>query len=143
MINFLLSGGLVLISGSPFFNPDFTRLQQVLTQYGFNLRLELPPQRGTYGLLESNSKTIWINPVVFELGIAKPVLVHEAVHAAQSCAGEGKPFPLGLDLLPPPQTRRYFMRYHSYRRQLEAEAYTIQVQPNGIELVIKLLNEHC
>ena len=124
-------------------NAEFFRLHQVLEHHGFEIRLELPPKRGAYGLLQHNSKTIWINPVVFELGIARPTLVHEAVHAAQSCAGQETLKALGIKIPPPLMTRRFFLRYHSYRRQLESEAYTIQVQPDGVDRAIALLNQHC
>ena len=79
----------------------------------------------------------------FELNIAQPTLVHEAVHAAQSCAGEQSLKTLGLKIPPPMMTKPFFFRYHSYHRELEAEAYTIQVQPNRTELAIELLNQYC
>ena len=137
LISFLLASSLI----SP--NTEFVHLQQTLENYGFEVRLELPPKRGAYGLLQHSSKTIWINPVVFELNIAQPTLIHEAVHAAQSCAGEKSLKTLGLSIPPPMVTKPFFFRYHSYRRELEAEAYTIQVQPKGTDLAIELLNQYC
>ncbi|MEM9156882.1 MAG: hypothetical protein AAGB13_17915 [Cyanobacteria bacterium P01_F01_bin.33] len=122
---------------------DFERLRQSLESYGFAVRVEAPPLRGAFGLLEASSKTIWINPVVFELGNAEVTLIHEAVHAAQACAGRGTLSPLGLEIPPPTMTRRYFLRYHNLRRQLEAEAYTVPAQPNAIVLVLDLLRKHC
>ena len=122
---------------------EFTRLHQVLENYGFEVRFELPPIRGAYGLLKHDSKTIWINPVVFELKIAQPTLIHEAVHAAQSCAGEESLKTLGLKIPPPMVTKPFFFRYHFYRRELEAEAYTIQVQPNATDLALELLDRYC
>ncbi|MGK7952745.1 MAG: hypothetical protein AB4368_29125 [Xenococcaceae cyanobacterium] len=124
-------------------DPEFRRLYRVLEKHGFEVRLELPPKQGAYGLFEHNSQTIWINPVVFELGIAQPTLVHEAVHAAQSCAGKTGLTTLNLDLSPPQITKPFFFRYHNYRRELEGEAYTIQVQPNRTELAIELLERYC
>ena len=137
LISFLLASSLV----SP--EPEFNQLRQILENYGFEVRLELPPIQGAYGLLRHDSKTIWINPVVFDLGLAQPTLVHEAVHAAQSCAGEQNLQTLGLDIPPPTMTKPFFFRYHSHRRELEAEAYTIQVQPNRTELAIELLDRYC
>ena len=122
---------------------EFVRLHRVLENYGFEVRFELPPRRGAYGLLKHDSKTIWINPVVFELKIAQPTLIHEAVHAAQSCAGEETLKTLGLTIPPPMMTKPFFFRYHSYRRELEAEAYTVQVQSNATDLVLELLDLHC
>ncbi len=136
-VTFLLASSLISTDA------EFSRLHQVLENSGFEIRMELPPKRGAYGLLQHDSKTIWINPVVFDLGIAQPTLVHEAVHAAQSCAGQENLKTLGLKIPPPVMTRRFFLRYHAYRRQLEAEAYTIQVQPNGVDMAIALLTEHC
>ena len=137
LISFLLASSLI----SP--DTEFIRLRQVLENYGFEVLLELPPKRGAYGLLKHDSKTIWINPVVFELNIAQPTLVHEAVHAAQSCAGEKSLKTLGLNIPPPMVTKPFFFRYHSYHRELEAEAYTIQVQPNKTDLAIELLDRYC
>lgn len=122
---------------------EFVRLRQVLENYGFEVRLELPPRQGAYGLFSHSSQTIWINPVVFELGIAQPTLVHEAVHAAQSCAGKESLATLNLDIPSPHITKPFFYRYHSYRRELEGQAYTVQVQPNRTELAIDLLNQYC
>lgn len=138
-----LLGAILLLSVTPATDTEFYRLQETLEQYGFRVRLELPPEPGAYGLLNPSSQTIWINPVVFELGIARPTLVHEAVHAAQSCAGGNKLQILNLKITPPPLTRRYFLRYRAFRRHLEAEAYTVQVQPDGVELAIALLHQHC
>ncbi len=129
-------------------NSEFNRLQQILINHGFIVKQEIPPMMNNlglrpYGLMNSKTKTIWINPVVFELGNAQAVLVHEAVHAAQTCAGGGQVSLLNLDLDPPQFTRPYFMRYHSYRREIEAQAYTVQVQPDSLAIAIELLEQHC
>ncbi len=129
-------------------NSEFNRLQQILISHGFIVKQEIPPMMNNlglrpYGLMNSKTKTIWINPVVFELGNAQAVLVHEAVHAAQTCAGGGQVSLLNLDLDPPQFTRPYFMRYHSYRREIEAQAYTVQVQPDSLAIAIELLEQHC
>ena len=121
----------------------FSRLQQVLEQYGFTIRLERPPIRGNYGMLETRSKSIWINPVVFELGIARQTLVHESVHGAQLCKGGAKLELLGLEILPPVFARPYFLRYSSPRREMEIEAYALQAQPDGVEQAISLLHRYC
>ena len=145
-LSFWIAIGLLLAPGvapARTASPGFEQLQRALEANGFVIRLELPPVRGAYGLLEANTKTIWINPVVFELGNAEATLIHESVHAAQLCAGRGELQELGLDLPPPPLTRRYFLRYSHLRRQLEAEAYTITAQPNAFDLVLELLQERC
>ena len=135
-------------SQSDRFNSQFELLQKTLTDYGFIVKLEIPPYQNKYGikpygLLEGKSKTIWINPVVFELGNAEPTLIHEATHAAQLCAGNGEFALLNLGIDPPKMTHPYFMRYHNYRREIETEAYTVQVQPNRLEIANRLLNSYC
>lgn len=122
---------------------EITRLQQLLETYGFQVKSGRPPKRGVYGFLNVRTKVIWINPAVFELGIARPTLVHEAVHAAQRCASGEKMLPLGLDITPPKITRPHFLRYHGFRQQVEAEAYAVQTHPNGVTIAINLLNQHC
>ncbi len=148
IIIFLISGLLIANLAHSSDNSEFNRLQQILISYGFIVKQELPPPISNsrlrpYGLMNSETKTIWINPVVFELGNAQAVLIHEAVHAAQSCAGNGKMSLVNLDLEPPQFTRPYFMRYHSYRREIEAQAYTVQVQPDSLAIAIQLLEENC
>jgi len=132
------------VGAAPPVSAEFQQLQRSLENYGFIVRLERPPLRGAYGLLQTASKTIWINPVVFELGNAESTLILEAVHAAQLCAGQGENLrALGLDIPPPALSRRYYLRYHKLRRQLEAEAYTVPAQPNALELATNLLQERC
>lgn len=143
MKSWIIIETLFLSLATPSIDAEFSRLQNVLEQHGFKVKIEPPPVREAYGMLQSKTKMIWIHPIVFELGIARPTLVHEAVHAAQLCYGKTNVQALGLKMEPPPMTRLYFMRYHSFTRQIEAEAYTIQVQPDGVDLVISLLNKHC
>ncbi len=122
----------------------FDNLRKQLEDYGFTVKIEPPPRRSTYGLLQTTTKTIWINPIVFDLKIALPTLIHEATHAAQVCVGNGEISPLELSLTAPNISRRFFMRYnHGLRRHLEAQAYTIQTHPDGYELVTQLLQQHC
>ena len=123
---------------------EFLALRQVLEQHGFKVRLASPPQQRAYGLLNTQSKTVWINPVVFELGIALPTLVHETVHAAQLCVSREPLRPIGLGISPPPIAWPYFTRYHSYyQRAVEAEAYAVQTQPNNVALATSLVQKYC
>jgi hypothetical protein len=134
----------LLISQLPTANQQFLDLENRLEKAGFQVILKLPPRRGAYGLLEENSKTIWINPIVFELHIATPTLIHEAVHAAQVCKGKGKVVALGLDIQPSNYARPFFSHYiNNDRQNLEREAYAVQTQPNRFELVISLLEKYC
>ena len=123
---------------------QFLQLKNQLQNYGFEVRIELPPKRGAYGLFKASQKKIWINPVVFDLNIANPTLIHEAVHAAQFCAGKGKMKTLRLNIQPIRPARRLFLRYSNIHRQdLEREAYAVQTQPNRFQLATNLLNKHC
>lgn len=123
---------------------EFDQLRQTLESHNFTVTLALPPRTGTYGLLDVATRTVWINPVVFDLGIAIPTLVHEAVHAAQLCNGSANTLrALDLGLEPYPRAYRLYMRYTGTRRTLEAEAYTIQALPNRVPYVINLLDSRC
>ncbi|MGK7960663.1 hypothetical protein [Crocosphaera sp.] len=125
-------------------NEQFNQLKQELETAGFEVILALPPKRGAYGLLQVNTKKIWINPVTFDLHIALPTLIHESVHASQVCAGNGEITTLGLTLEPMNQVRPFFQGYTDiHRKDLEREAYTVQTQPNSFELALSLLRENC
>lgn len=158
MFKSLLISSMVFISQTPNAEPEFIQLKAQLESYGFQVKIAIPPdfdlprQQGDlkpaaskpYGVLHSESKSIWINPIVFELGISKATLIHETVHAAQYCAGNGNIKAIALDLEPIPQALPYFKRYGDTQRQdLEREAYTVQSQPNSYELARSLLDQHC
>ncbi len=123
----------------------FVAVQSALQRAGFAVKLTEPPQAGAYGLFRPATRTIWIHPVVFELGIAEQTIVHEATHAAQFCRGQGTLTALKLPYQAPAQARRLFQRYNpdQFRSTLEAEAYAVQAQEDRIEQVLKLLQQHC
>lgn len=122
----------------------FLELRNKLQNYGFEVIIKLPPKRGAYGLFKVSEKKIWINPVVFDLNIANPTLIHESVHAAQFCAGKGKMKTLRLKIQPIRPARRLFLRYSNIHRQdLEREAYAVQTQPNRFQIATNLLDKHC
>jgi hypothetical protein len=138
------------------FTDKFLSLKNQLEKYGFSVIVDLPPQnfhkqkvgfhsaKRAYGLLDSASRKIWINPVVFDLGIATPTLIHESVHAAQVCAGKGQIKALNLNIKPIDEARPFFLRYSDLQRQdVEKEAYAIQTQSNSFELVTSLLERNC
>ena len=135
---------IILVAQVPIQESSFEMLKKQLEQAKFQVILDLPPQRGAYGLLKADSKKIWINPVVFDLGIAEQTLVHEAVHAAQVCKGKGKLSLLGLEIDPLIYAQPSFMHYaDADRKQLEREAYAVQTQSNRVELVLSLLKKYC
>ncbi|MBD2395708.1 hypothetical protein H6G11_15800 [Cyanobacterium aponinum FACHB-4101] len=138
-----ITTSIFLLSQNPT-QDKFNTLKRTLENYNFNVKIEPPPLRSTYGLLQVKTRTIWINPIVFDLQIALPTLIHEATHAAQLCAGKNEITALNLSLSPPNIARPYFTHYnHGLRRHLEAEAYAVQTHPEGYDLVISLLNKHC
>ena len=140
-------------------NPEFIELKTQLENYGFQVNIDIPPNfnlpdqkidvlrrrvNKPYGVFSAKSKSIWINPIVFELGNSNAVLIHEAVHAAQYCAGNGNIQTIGIDLEPIQQARPFYKRYVNVHSQaVEKEAYTVQSQPNSYELVQTLLEQHC
>ena len=161
MLKSLLLSSVILIAQSPTlnFNPEFVQLKNQLESYGFKVNIALPPDfnlasqkpdfnrrrvRKPYGVLNATSKSIWINPIVLELGISNAVLIHEAVHVAQFCAGKGTVKTLGLDIEPIKQAQPFFKRYiDTYSQAIEREAYAVQTQPNSLELASSLLAENC
>jgi hypothetical protein len=157
MFKSFLIGTLVLISQSSIAESKFIVLKNKLEKLGFQVIIALPPinfsqtksdylinSRRAYGLLESSTQKIWINPVVFDLNIATPTLIHESVHAAQVCAGGDKLKTLNLDIQPINDARPFFLRYADIHQQdLEKEAYAVQTQPNSFELALSLLEKHC
>jgi hypothetical protein len=144
MIKIFLLNSLLLVSQAPTPDKQFIDLKNQLEKFGFQVIIQLPPKRGSYGLLQESNKKIWINPVVFELHIGTQTIIHEAVHAAQICAGKGKIKTLGLNIQPINYARPFFMHYSDIHRQdLEREAYAVQTQPNSFDLAISLLQQYC
>jgi hypothetical protein len=157
MLKSLLLSSLVLFAQSSTVPEKFVTLKNQLEKYGFSVVIDLPPQtsirqkigfhpsaKRAYGFLDSASRKIWINPVVFDLQIATPTLIHESVHAAQVCSGGGQIKTLDLNIKPIDNARPFFLRYTDVERQeLEKEAYTVQTQPNSFELVTSLLKKNC
>ncbi|MEL6441459.1 MAG: hypothetical protein AAFQ80_19675 [Cyanobacteria bacterium J06621_8] len=158
MLRSLLVSFSLLISQAPTADAEFVQLQRQLENYGFKVHIAIPPDfnlpnqqiglrrtiRKPYGVLNPQSKSIWINPIVFELGNSKAVLIHEAVHAAQYCAGNGNLQTLNLDLETIPAAQPFFKRYvDSHAQNIEKEAYTVQTQVNSYELVRSLLDQYC
>ena len=159
MLESLLLSSILFTAQSTNYDSDFIQLKNKLEDSNFQVNITVPPDfqlpkqqpdfqrrrvRKPYGLLNSASKTIWVHPIVFDLGIANSVLVHEAVHAAQLCKGNSSLQTLELDLEPIKQARPFFKRYVDVHSQaIEKEAYTVQTQANSYELVMSLLDRYC
>ena len=128
-------------------NITLLNLIKTLNDKGFTIRNEIPPIKSSYGLYETKTKTIWISPITKNLGIYKNVLIHEAVHAAQSCP---KGFLTKLDVSLNLTTfqeelikRKLLSNYNYENFLLEKEAFSIQASPNALNIIIKALNERC
>ena len=122
-------------------------LIQALNTKGFKVLIALPPVRGSYGLFQSESKTLWISPVTLPLGIARQTFLHEAVHAIQSCPS-GRLSPLGWRVNLTPVIEReisaiLLKNYHHANRILEQEAFFLQGQKNAPSMLMKALKQRC
>jgi hypothetical protein len=126
---------------------DLQPLVRDLQAHGFTLRIALPPVRQAYGLFQSASRTLWLSPLSFELGIARPTFLHEAVHAVQSCPS-GKLTPIGWRFQLPEVVDRQISgilttEYHHGVRSLEQEAFGLQGQPDAVPLLRQALRQRC
>ena len=126
---------------------DFKPLIDLLKVKGFKIKFKIPPKKGVYGLFQSKSKTLWVSPITFELGIARQTILHEATHAAQSCP-YGKLSPVGFEFSISPFIRNEIQanlieNYDSNQYMIEKEAFSLQGSKNGLDLLLKALNERC
>ena len=126
---------------------DLQPLVRDLQARGFTLRIALPPVRQAYGLFHSTSRTLWLSPLAFELGIARPTFLHEAVHAVQSCP-TGTLTPIGWRFSLPPVVEQEISgiltsRYHQNNRLLEQEAFGLQGQSDAVPRLRQALRQRC
>ena len=126
---------------------DLKPLLDLLKKKGFNIKFEIPPRKDVYGLFESKSKTLWISPISFYEGIGRQIILHEATHAAQSCpSGLLTPINLELSISPLLKKEIQFILLKSYSSKqylIEKEAYYLQGQKNGIDILLKALDQRC
>ena len=126
---------------------DVRDLLQALKRYGFQVVQRPPTSTNAYGQFIPGQKLLLIAPISHDLGIARHVLLHEAVHAAQSCPdGRLRLLNLNLQTAPAVNNRiRYLLNnhYNQGSRMLEQEAFLIQSQPNAEALIIKALQQRC
>ena len=137
---------LAVLLPAPAIAADLTALQQTLLRHGFRIEVRQPPG-GAYGRFISKRKLLEISPLVQDLGITRPVLLHEAVHAAQSCPN-GRLTLLALDRQSSPVVEsriRYLLNNHyaQEHQALEQEAFRLQSQPDAEALIIAALNRRC
>merc|ERR1739841_20135 len=92
---------------------DLEQLQRSLLHHGFTIDVRQPPGQA-YGRFIPAEKRLEISPLVRELGLTRAVLLHEAVHAAQSCPN-GALSLIGVQLKVDPAVSsqiRYILRNH-------------------------------
>ena len=126
---------------------DLQPLLKALQDKGFKVVIALPSRQQSYGMFQRKTKTLWISPIAFPLGIARQTFLHEAVHAVQSCP-TGNLTPIGWKFTLNPVIEReisaILLRGYSHKNhRIEREAFYLQGQPNAIPLVIKALKERC
>lgn len=126
---------------------DLQPLVHDLQARGFLIRIALPPVRQSYGLYQHDTRTLWLSPLAFELGIARATFLHEAVHAVQSCPS-GRLTAIGWRFQLPEVVDREISgilttNYHHGNRILEQEAFGLQGQANAISLLRQALHARC
>ena len=113
---------------------------------GFQVVFQHPPVKKAYGLFVAKRKILYVSPLAFELGIGQSVLVHEAIHAAQSCP-TGVMSPIGWNLTTSKVVANEIsgiltQSYHA-NKHLEREAFLGQAQVRAIPMVISALAKRC
>ena len=137
---------LLCLPALPALAADLEQLQHSLLRHGFTIEVQQPPGQA-YGRFIPAEKRLEISPLVQDLGITRPVLLHEAVHAAQSCPN-GTLSLIGVQRPVDPAVGsriRYLLRNHykPNRTALEQEAFVIQSQPDAEQLIITALKQRC
>jgi len=125
---------------------DLNDLYRALLRHGFAIEERQPPGNA-YGRFIPSERRLEISPLVRELGIARPVFLHEAVHAAQSCPN-GDLSLIGVQRRVDPVVNsriQYLLRTHykPINIALEQEAFMIQGQPDAEEIIITALSNRC
>ena len=120
---------------------------RALQEKGFKVVIALPPRRQSYGMFQRKTKTLWISPITFPLGIVRQTFLHEAVHAVQSCPS-GNFTPIGWKFNLNPIIEREISaillnNYNHTNRAIEKEAFYLQGQPDAIPLLMKALKQRC
>ena len=141
-----IRAALTLLLALPAPASDLAQLQRSLLRHGFTIDVQQPPGQA-YGRFIPAERRLEISPLVRDLGISRPVLLHEAVHAAQSCPN-GTLSLIGVQRPVDPAVGsriRYLLRnhYEPNRSALEQEAFVIQSQPEAEQLIITALNQRC
>ena len=129
------------------FPVDLVPLVNVLTDAGYTVDFSKPPLAGAYGATDARKKKIWLAPISVDMGIARQVLIHEAVHAAQACPN-GIYEPIGWTVSLPKSVEVTIKEilYRKYRRKniaVEKEAFYMQSHPQAFSEISQALRERC
>ena len=122
-------------------------LVDVLREVGYTVNFSNPPLVGAYGMTDARKKTIWLAPISVDMGIARQVLIHEAVHAAQACPnGIYETIGWRVSLPRSVEVTIKEILYRKYRRKnlaIEKEAFYMQSHPQAFSEISKALRERC
>ena len=126
---------------------DLQELVRALRRIDYDVRFEKTPIPGKYGLTNAKKKTIWVAPITIEMGIFRKTLIHEAVHAVQSCK-TGKLIPIGWELSVSPVIEQsiksnLYLNYPRKSHKFEKEAFLMQAQERPIPIILETLNQKC
>lgn len=129
------------------FPTDLVPLVNVLREVGYTVHFSKPPLAGAYGATDARKKTIWLAPISVDMGIARQVLIHEAVHAAQACPnGIYEPIGWRVSLPRSVEVKIKEILYRKYRRKnldAEKEAFYMQSHPQAFREISKALRDRC
>ena len=126
---------------------DLQDLVKALRSINYNVRFEKTPITGKYGLTDAKNKTIWVAPITIEMGIFRKTLIHEAVHAVQSCQS-GKFMPIGWELSVSPVIEQsiksnLYLNYPRRSHGIEKEAFLMQAQQKPIPRILETMKTRC
>ena len=129
------------------FPADLVPLVNVLRDAGYTVDFSKPPLAGAYGATDARKKKIWLAPISVDMGIARQVLIHEAVHAAQACPN-GIYEPIGWTVFLPKSVEVtikeiLFRKYRRKNTAVEKEAFYMQSHPQAFREISKALRERC
>ena len=126
---------------------DLQELVRALRRIDYDVRFEKTPIPGKYGLTNAKKKTIWVAPITIEMGIFRKTLIHEAVHAVQSCP-TGRMVPIGWELSVSPVIEQsiksnLYLNYPRKSHRIEKEAFLMQAQKKPIPMILEKLKTRC
>jgi len=146
-IALLVCGAAQSSIGEKKLDQDLQDLVKALRSINYNVRFEKTPITGKYGLTDAKNKTIWVAPITIEMGIFRKTLIHEAVHAVQSCQS-GKFMPIGWELSVSPVIEQsiksnLYLNYPRKSHAIEKEAFLMQAQEKPITMILETLKTRC